>query len=663
MGQMTKWTLAAFFALALGACGEKAGETSESAQGTDLVEGGTPDNTQEVLDYYAANPEFFIFATPEDLPGDLDWEDGSDLPDIGSPQAKKGGTYNTRMADFPRTLRLVGPDANGGFRSFILDDVRLQFAHPHHQPGDDSFRHYPGLATEWAVSNERATVYIRINPDARYSDGEAVTVEDVMFSFFFFRSSYIVAPWYNDYYTNTFSSVTRYDDHTFSLTFPEAKPDMADKALTWTPLPRHFFGELGDDYVERYQWKFVPTTGPYIVHDKDIKKGRAITIKRDKDWWAKDMKFWRNRFNFDRLRFTVIRDTAKAFEAFRHGDIDDVSLNLAEYWYDKLPDEDPDVAAGYIEKATFYNVRPRPTYGLWINQTKPLLDNQDIRVGISHASNFDLVIEKFFRGDGSRMKTRTHGFGLASHPELKARAYDIDKALEHFAKAGFDRRGNDGVLTNAKGVRLSFTVSTGYEALKDVMTILREEALKAGVEFRLEILDGTAGWKKYQEKKHDIHLAAFNVGYEQFPRHFEYIHSYNAYDKAFLEDGSVNPERKIKVQTNNNQMIANFDLDQLIDQYRATVGPEDKMALAHRIAKIEHDQASFIPGWVQPFYRRGYWRWLRHPDGFNMQHSAYDIQNFVTWIDEDMKAETLAAMKKGETFPPQINIYDQYKED
>ncbi len=150
---------------------------------------------------------------------------------------------------------------------------------------------------------------------------------------------------------------------------------------------------------------------------------------------------------------------------------------------------------------------------------------------------------------------------------------------------------------------------------------------------------------------------------EQFPRHFEYIHSYNAYDQAFLEDGSVNPDRKIKVQTNNNQMIADYELDQLIDRYRASYDVAKKVALSHQIAQIEHDYASFIPGWVQPFYRRGYWRWLHHPEGFNMQHSSYDVQNYVTWIDEDIKAETLAAMKAGETFPVEINVYDQFKED
>lgn len=651
--QILKAGIVGLLTLVLIACGDSG--TNEVTE--------VPDNTQEVLDYYAADPDFFVFATPEDLPDDLNWEDGSGLPDIGSPDAKKGGTYNSSMQDFPRTFRLVGPDSNGSFRRFILDDVQLGFAHPHHEPGDDGFRLYPGLATAWATSLEDKTVYVKINPQARYSDGEPVTVEDVMFSFFMFRSSYIVAPWYNDNYTNTYSRVTRYDDHTFALSFPEAKPDMTYRALGWTPLPRHFFRELGDDYVERYQWRFVPSTGPYIIKDDGIKKSRAITITRDDTWWARDMKFWRNRFNFDRIRLTVIRDNAKRFEAFRRGDLDAFGLGLSEHWYDKLPDTDAEVAGGYIEKAMFYNQRPRVTYGLWVNAAKPYLDNPDVRIGLQHATNFQLVIDKFFRGDAIRMKNRNHGYGPISHPTIRARAFDVEAAAEYFAKAGFDRRGDDGILMNAEGQRLSFSVSTGYESLKDVLTILREEALKAGVDFRLEILDGTAGWKKYQEKKHDIHLAAFNVSYEQFPRNFEYLHSYNAYENAFLEDGSVNPDRKIKVQTNNNQMIAMYELDQLIDQYRASFDVDEKTQLAHQIAEIEHEFAAFIPGWVQPFYRVGNWRWLRHPEGFNLQHSGSDLENFVTWIDQDMKAETLEARKNDITFPPQINIYDQHKED
>ena len=46
--------------------------------------------------------------------------DGSEEHEFASPKAKKGGTWEVFMRDFP-TLRTIGPDANGAFRSYLLD--------------------------------------------------------------------------------------------------------------------------------------------------------------------------------------------------------------------------------------------------------------------------------------------------------------------------------------------------------------------------------------------------------------------------------------------------------------------------------------------------------------------------------------------------------------
>jgi|TARA_B100001971_G_C18257518_1_gene583482 microcin C transport system substrate-binding protein len=640
--------------LLITACG---GESDQESAPTGVD--AAPDNTQEVLDYYASKPDFFSFKTVADLPDDLVWQDGMELAEIGSPKAKKGGTQYARLQDFPRTLRLVGPDSNGSFRPWILDDTTMQMGHRH----PNEFVFYPGLASSWAVSKERKTVYVKLDPAARWSDGVPIKADDYLFLFFFFQSTYIVAPWYNNWYGTQYTNITKYDDHTISISVPEVKPDIDSRVLGLSPVPQHFYKELGDDYVERYQWKYVPTSGPYIVKQEDIRKGRSITLTRNDDWWAKDKKFWRYRYNTDKIHLSVIRDTPKVFESFKRGDIDQFGLNLAEYWYEKLPNEDADVQNGYIHKTVFYNQRPRPTYGLWINTSKPHLDNVDIRVGINYATNWQLVIDKFFRGDYVRMKTGADGFGEFTHPTLEARPFDIGKALEHFSNAGFTERGPNGILINEAGQTLSFTLSTGYEALKDVLTILKEEAAKAGLEYRIEVLDSTASWKKAQEKKHDIQLSAFSVFLEMYPRYWEHSHSDNAFDKAFLEDGSVNPERKLKTQTNNLETIAIRELDEMINRYRASDSKEAMLDLSHRMAELLYNHASFIPGYVQPFYRVGSWRWVRYPDNFNLKHSRSAGQYFVHWIDTEIKEKTLAARDSGQTFPPQINVFDQYRSD
>ncbi|EED31473.1 ABC-type oligopeptide transport system, periplasmic component [gamma proteobacterium NOR5-3] len=642
--------LTAVSTLLLVGCGED--NAAESA-----VTAAVIDNTAEVEADYAADPAFYHFKSLADLPADLAWENGADQPEMGSPEAKKGGTQYIALNDFPRTLRIVGPDSNGSFRPYIFDNAVMRMAHLH----PDTLEFYPGLAESWAVEPDTATVYVKLNPAARWSDGEPVTSDDFLFMFWFFRSDYIRAPWYNNWFSTRYTNITRYDDHTFSISSAVLKPDFAGWVLALPPVPQHYFKEVGEDFVERYQWRFTPTTGAYVINDEDIQKGRSITFTRDRDWWAKDLKHFRYRFNPDRLQLNVIRDQAKSFEAFNRGDIDQFSLNMAEYWYEKLPDSAPDVQAGYIAKSEFYTQYPRSPVGLWINTAQPLLDDLNVRLGIQHASNWQLVIDQYFRGDAQRLNTASDGYPDFSHPSITAREFDIDKAQAYFAAAGFTERGPDGVFVNADGKRLAFTLSTGSQQLADVLTILKQEAAKAGLEFRVEVLDGTTGWKKVQEKKHEIALTYFAGVLEMYPRMWEHYHSDNAYDDAFLEDGSVNPERQLKTQTNNLEAFAVYEVDGLIEDYRDSSDKAHMIELSHRLAELHYDHASWVPGYYQPSLRLGHWRWVRYPDYFNHKHVRTLDEHWVHWIDTDLKQEVQEARKSGKTFPPMIKVYDQWK--
>ena len=75
-----------------------------------------------------------------------------------------------------------------------------------------------------------------------------------------------------------------------------------------------------------------------------------------------------------------------------------------------------------------------------------------------------------------RIQTSSDGYAEVPFPDIHPRPFSIDKALEHFAKAGFTKRGPDGILVDAKGERISFTVTTGYDTLRVVLTILRQES-------------------------------------------------------------------------------------------------------------------------------------------------------------------------------------------
>ncbi|MDF1753203.1 MAG: extracellular solute-binding protein [Verrucomicrobiales bacterium] len=635
-----------------GCGGDKTTDGDSDTGETDNSKFPAQDVTAEMEAYYKEKSDFFKFKTIEDLPADLEWTDNSQLPEVGSPKAKKGGTTNSRLQDYPDTLRIVGPNSNGSFRNYLLDDVTVNLAHRH----PETLEFFPGLAQEWAIDKENKTVYVKIDPKATWSDGKPVTTDDFFFMFFFFQSKYIQAPWYNNWYGTQYTGITKFDDHTLAISVPEAKPDMDSRVLELGPKPAHFYKELGDDFPQRYQWRFQPTTAAYVVKDSDVKKGRTIALSRLENWWAKDKKHWRYRFNPDRIEFKVIRDTAKAFEEFKAGNLDGFGLD-PDYWYNKLPNDHPIVKDGYVKKVTFYNDRPRPTYALWINQSKHLLSNKDIRIGINYATNWERVIEKYFRNDYTRMKTSSDGFASFSHPTLTARPFDIKKAGEHFAKAGFDKRDRDGILVNEAGERLSFTLSTGYESLKDMLPILKQEAKKAGLELKMEVLDGTSGFKKTLEKNHEIAFSAFGTFVEMYPRYWESWHGDNAYDV------DENGKKTVKTQTNNFTQTSLPELDELIIKYRKSEDADEMRQLAYKMEEIIHDEAAYVPGFVQPFYRVGLWRWMQYPDDFNVKISSGPGEWFVGWIDEDMKKETLEARKAGKTFPTSIEVYDQYKID
>ena len=362
-----------------------------------------------------------------------------------------------------------------------------------------------------------------------------------------------------------------------------------------------------------------------------------------------------------------MRDYNKAFEIFLKGEIDMFGLAKTEFWYEKLTDKNQLVRNGYLSKVTFFNQTPPPSYALRINSQKAPLDNQDIRIGFHHAMNFKLVLEKIFRGDYVRMNTVADGYGARSHPTLQARTFSVEKAVEHFAKAGYSKRGPDGILVNKKGERLSVEIVTGYKHFEDVLVVLKEEAKKAGLEIKLKILESTAAWKTAGEKNHQVIFSAFNSFVELFPRYWEPFHSDNAYqqdgDTKYRKDGRLKDNLVIKTSTNNFTQTAVREIDHLINQYREEESLERITELSHQLSEMIHEHGVWVPAWKKPWLRIGHWNWIKFPEDWGPKETR-DYEEFqVFWIDQSEKKAILKAKLAGEILSdqPTVRIYDKYQ--
>lgn len=620
----------------------------------ELSDGGLSESDREVkeaaLDKLRVRqkyPEKFTFATLDDLPENLKWVTNWDEPEIGSDEARKGGVfrYFFEGLTFPDTLRIVGPKSNNSFRGEHYDSVEMGPVRLHPNTGEV----IPGLADKWAISEDKRTVYFHLDEKATYSDGVPVESDDFFMNFYVRLCQYVSNPWGKQYFKEQFLNITRYDAKIFSITLSTPKP-ITPYYASISPYPRHFFKEVGPDFEIRYDWRPRPTTGAYVIRKEDIRKGRSITLTRVKDWWAKDRKYTRNTCNVDKIVYQLIRDPNKALEYFKRGNIDLIPLRTPKNWYEKT--EFDAVFDGYIVKSTFYNDYPRIPRGLYINCSRPLLNQRDIRIGLQHATNFQKVIDFDFRGDAARLNIFSDGYGRYSNSSIRAREFSVEKASRYFAKAGFTKRGEDGVLVNDRGQRLSFTITYGRAAFPtQIMTRIKEEAIKAGVEYKLEGLDGAASFTKTQEKKHELCFSGWGA-IPPFPRYRGCWHSSDAFEK-----GTKTP----KPMTNNISVYGDPEVDQLTQGIRDATSKDDIERMAHRVEEILHRDAPWIPGYMIPYIRCGYWRWVKWPDDFNVRKTRDLHSSYVFWIDEDVKEETKEAMREKTTFPERNLIFDTYR--
>lgn len=570
------------------------------------------------------------------LPEGLVWETNDTEPVFADPDAKRGGTFREYMEDFPLTLRTSGPDANSGIYSYLLaNELGLVDIHP------NSKKYLPSLATHWAYGDDNKTVYFKLHPDARWSDGKPVTADDYLFSMEFGRSEFIVSPYTNTYFTKEIVDIRKYDNFTISVTGGTAKPK-EDLLLYYaiSPTPRHFH-KLDENWVRDYTWLIEPNTGPYLL--TKVEKGKFVEFTRNGNWWGNNLKYFQNRFNVDKVRIDVIRDPETAYRHFLRGELDTTILTFPNYWHDKTGDAA--YTNGYINKIWFYNDLPHGASGIFLNLDYELFKEINVRFGLAHSINIQKMIDTVLRGDYERQHTYSTGYGEYSNPDIRAKEFDLAKADEYFKLAGWGERGPDGTRIK-DGKRLAIILTYSTQLHTDRLVVLREEAKKAGVDLQLNLLDGATSYKNIMEKKHQAAWMAWSTNLRP------------EYSQFFLSEYAHKPVPNNITNTDDPEM------DKLVLAYQDSNNAPERSKLARDIQAKVDEMGMYIPSYYVPFVRQGYWRWMMLPDGNGTRLSdlVFDPMGLgLFWIDEEEKERTRAAMKANEKFEPVTIIDETYK--
>lgn len=562
------------------------------------------------------------------LPLDLEWITNDTSPEWSSTEAQKGGNLRLSIPNFPPTLRTVGPGSKNYFRSFIINNqLPLVATHP------DNQEIIPILASHWAYDKDGKTVYYKIKQDAKWSDGHAVTADDFVFALAFNRSPFINSPWHNNYFNEKVTDVIKFDSHTIAIVGSKIRPQQ-DLHYYYNIRPRaKHFHNLDAHWINAFNWKIEPNTGPYQI--LNIRKGKLVAFKRKLNWWAKNDRFLRKRFNIDKISIKVVRNPNVAYAYFERGELDIFNLTNSKLWHEKA--KGPMYAKGFIHKLSYYNQSPQGAAGLFLNINNALLQDINIRKAISHSVDFNSVIKKYLYDEFLRLPSFHNGHGDYSDQTLTAPKFNIENAKDYLDHADWHILDASGIRMKEQK-RLSFTVSYANKIHRSQINLIAKEARRSGIELKPKYIEPMHFHKNVLDKHFDIAWLGWSTG--KRPEFEQYFHSRHA--NTF--------------QSNNITGLANASIDALIEEYQASTSDKNSIRLAHLLENKIADQFVFIPSTYAPFTRAGFWRWLKLPDSIATQSSTnvfdpfHPTQGGLFWIDRIVKINTLSAKRSGEGF-------------
>ncbi len=570
------------------------------------------------------------------------------------PDAPVGGTFNraavgTFNSFNPFVVRGVAAAGLGQTGGFLYDTLMSQSL-------DEPGVAHPLIAEAFKHPADYSSVTYRLNPKARWHDGEPITAEHVVWSFETLKE---ISPFYMRYYANV-TGAKALGANEVEFTFDqkgnrELPTIMGDLAV----LPKHWWE--GQDARGNQRNIAEPTlelplgSGAYRI--EGYSPNKDITWVRVDDYWAKDLPVNVGRYNFERQRFTYFLDETAAWQAFIKGGISDVRVeNRAARWardYTFNAFKDGDVV-----KAELPRDRGLPMQAYVFNTHLPKFSDRRVRQALTLAFDFENLNRTTFEGLYKRTTSYFQGTELASSglpqgeelailkqyekdlpPELftqefKLPVYDTREAPRTYLReasrllkeAGWERR--DGKLVNAKTGE-PFTIEfLGDDPSDDRIVLPYIDSLRnLGIQASLRVVD--AGQYENRKRNFDYEMILDIFGQSLSPGN-EQRNYWSS--KAAESPGSDNTAR-----------IANPVVDALVDRIIFATDRKDLVAATRALDRVLLWNFYMVPQWNNPNIWVAYWTRLGKPDT-QPEYIGVDFDSW--WVDVE-KDKAFAAKYQG----------------
>jgi peptide/nickel transport system substrate-binding protein len=389
----------------------------------------------------------------------------------------------------------------------------------------------PELAEKWEISPDKKKITFTLREGLKWSDGQPLTADDVVFTFrdIFFNEK--VPTDTQDVLRigkqRALPTVRKIDDRRVEFTTPEPFAPFLNVTGAIAILPKHVLADTITKTTPDGQPVFFTTWGTDTDPKKIISNGlytiesytatQRIIFKRNPYYWRKDPQGNQQPY-VERIIWSIIENQNTMLLQFRSGGLD-VSEPIRAEDYPILKKEEK------RGNFTAYIGGPRPITTFMsfnLNQGRrngrPVVDpikskwfnNVKFRQAVAYAIDREKMNTNIFRGLGVLINSQiisASPYYLKPEEGLKAYNYDLEKSRQLLKEAGF-KSNEKKQLLDADGNLVRFTLMTnaGNTFREAMIAQIRQDLAQVGMQVDinpinfgvlLDKLDNTQDWDAY----------------------------------------------------------------------------------------------------------------------------------------------------------------------
>jgi peptide/nickel transport system substrate-binding protein len=334
---------------------------------------------------------------------------------------------------------------------------------------DEPFSLYGLLAESVETGPNREWVEFTLRPEAEFSDGSPVTVEDVMWSY-----ETLGTEGHGRYagFWSKVESMEQTGPRSVRFTFNTEDRELALLAGMRPILQKAQYE--GVEFAETDGFEHIPiTSSPYMI--TDYEQARFVEFTRNPDYWGDGVvPFRTGTHNLDTVRIEYFGDATAAFEAFKVGEVNfNREFNVAKWdsQYDFAAVQSGDVVRNILPHA-----RPSGMTGFVMNTRSPQFEDIRVRDAMLHAFNFEFINDALTGGVQPRITSYFSNSPLAMQDGPATGR--VREFLEPFADQiptaaleGYALPVSDGTERNRDGIRaaLDLMEQAGWTVQNGIM--------------------------------------------------------------------------------------------------------------------------------------------------------------------------------------------------